>query len=575
MKHTFCIAQSSKELDYIFSKISQKTLPTVIPLDMEVQLYCRKNNLDFVDPIKFIPKNHHLTTIIHSKKLIDKIKVPKIVPNSIKLEYLHHIRFRFHSIAFVVNLLRNINKKLKIKKIYISGDYKFFGMRNKFNVFLSDIILNQFQKNKIINLGKKSNKIDIGKNLFYYKIPTTINSKKFIFFPDIGYNFIRFHSFLFKKKINITTFTFKTNQIIYKNSGFFFKLIASLKEFLFSFFYRIKYIGIKKNGSFKGKLVKLDNIRYRYETKDISYLLNKEKNYIELELSDELLKFKSLNNFISKSKPKLIISNVNTGFYGSVFDIGKINRISTLCVPHGTVSRSYNKYDKIYKQLIAEAIIPEHSTYLSIQSNIANDFTKKIKHTGKLIKTGNLLFSNNTKKDHHFKKNILYAVTNKQFHNSQLIGVESFYEFLSNLSLLEKISIKFDKKIIVKLHPSIYFCENLLKKNYPQLIFSSEKISNILKKCFVLISFSSTVIEDALCSEVPVILFDRWKRYKHCESELKPKKINQPIYYVQSRKDLITCVNTIKKSDNINFEKVCYKGSVKQNIQKLFNQIIK
>jgi len=57
MKHTFCIAQSSKELDYIFSKISQKILPTVIPLDMEVQLYCRKNNLDFVDPIKFIPKN--------------------------------------------------------------------------------------------------------------------------------------------------------------------------------------------------------------------------------------------------------------------------------------------------------------------------------------------------------------------------------------------------------------------------------------------------------------------------------------------------------------------------------------
>ena len=40
----------------------------------------------------------------------------------------------------------------------------------------------------------------------------------------------------------------------------------------------------------------------------------------------------------------------------------------------------------------------------------------------------------------------------------------------------------------------------------------------------MLISFSSSSIEDALSSKIPVILFDPWSRYKHCKSEMKKFK---------------------------------------------------
>ena len=40
----------------------------------------------------------------------------------------------------------------------------------------------------------------------------------------------------------------------------------------------------------------------------------------------------------------------------------------------------------------------------------------------------------------------------------------------------------------------------------------------------VTISFSSTIIEDSLYSGVPVILFDRWNRYQHCNAEKNPSK---------------------------------------------------
>ena len=50
--------------------------------------------------------------------------------------------------------------------------------------------------------------------------------------------------------------------------------------------------------------------------------------------------------------------------------------------------------------------------------------------------------------------------------------------------------------------------------------------THLLNKSFVTISFSSTVIEDSLYSNVPVILFDRWGRYKHCRAEVNVKSKN-------------------------------------------------
>ena len=104
--------------------------------------------------------------------------------------------------------------------------------------------------------------------------------------------------------------------------------------------------------------------------------------------------------------------------------------------------------------------------------------------------------------------------------------------------------------------------------------FTNKKISYALKNVFATISFSSTVIEDSLHSNIPVILLDRWKRYKHCEAEENVKKINSAIYYVNNENDLIDCIATIKKSDNILFENYIFAGSVKNNINNLFNKLL-
>ena len=148
------------------------------------------------------------------------------------------------------------------------------------------------------------------------------------------------------------------------------------------------------------------------------------------------------------------------------------------------------------------------------------------------------------------------------------------YEFLDNLYLFNKLAKRHKLKFLVKPHPSVNDCFEQLKKTFKNIEFTKKKISKVLEKAFVTVSFSSTVIEDSLHSKVPVILLDRWKRYKHCTTEENVNKNNSAIYYVNNEKDLITCFSTIKDSKNINFDEHIFSGNAKNNVSNLLNKFI-
>ena len=102
----------------------------------------------------------------------------------------------------------------------------------------------------------------------------------------------------------------------------------------------------------------------------------------------------------------------------------------------------------------------------------------------------------------------LLAQGQKDFANFQYLGVEMYYEFLNNLKFFDKLSQEHNLDFLVKPHPSENRCLDDLKKTFKNLKFTQKKIDVVLKNVFVTISFSSTVIEDSLYSNVPVILFD-------------------------------------------------------------------
>jgi hypothetical protein len=113
------------------------------------------------------------------------------------------------------------------------------------------------------------------------------------------------------------------------------------------------------------------------------------------------------------------------------------------------------------------------------------------------------------------------------------------------------------------LHPSIFY-ETDIKQltefiNPPKNVkLSSRKISYELKDTNLLISYSSTVIEEALLNKIPVLLYDKWERYCHytCHNlDLNPFIANT-LYYATKPESVSKNLNElldVQKNNNLDW----------------------
>ena len=150
MSKSICVAQSVEEIKFILKKIKKEVF--FLPLDLSTQVYCINNNIKYYNPINLVTKNFHEDTLIHSKKLIDKIIFNSKFTESHKKEFKAIIRFRFHSIAFLLELIEQLKKRNKINEIIVSGWDRYFDQYSKKNHFISYLVLNLIDDIKIISL---------------------------------------------------------------------------------------------------------------------------------------------------------------------------------------------------------------------------------------------------------------------------------------------------------------------------------------------------------------------------------------------------------------------------------------
>ena len=544
MHKKIAIAQNVKELEFILSSF-EKT-PMVLPVNLETLLYCLKKKLNFINLNEFISKKIHERILIETNNLIKKIIFLKSLDQNLISEIEVFLRFRIYSYKFIKYSLQEILKYKKIDYYIVSG----WNEKNhsKLNVyFLKDIISHIVPKKKIINLNisKISEKNKTIVTNYKYATPSIQStSKKKILLNNLGYNFKRI---IFSKYSKNNLFYFPT-----------FDKINFFKKIAFHFL-NIRPLYFKKKST-KYKFFKLYNLNQIKHSED-SKILNIFSGKFNLHFNDLYHKNESVKKLLIKNNFNLIITNITKGIEGSISCKIKKKSTNSICIPHGTVTESFNKFDKIYKRNIAQAIFSGDAKYFAIQSKIAKNSLNTHKINGKPLFTGNLIFSSTNKQS----KKILFAVTLKDFYGLQFLGVEMFYEFLENLKYLNKISKKFEYKFLIKVHPLEQKCVPYLKSIFKNLEFTNKKIDHVLKQCSMTISYSSTVIEDSLQSKIPVILLDHWNRYQHCAAEKNINKKNKAVYYINDRKNLKKAINTINKSNKINFEKYTFKGDCKKN----------
>ena len=527
---------------------NKKDNVTFVPLDFSSLLFCKHKKLNFIEPKDF------LNNEIHRKGILSHVKIKKSLENSFKYndqkkQFSIFQCYGHNAFFFVKYFFSQIEKKYNINKIYLSGWRKPVNDVEGEYYSLLDIF-SSFKKYKIVLINKKEIKFE--EKLFNYSISEKLNtSKKAVFFTDTGYNFRNiilkyiFSNYscfiLTRKKVNV----FKI---------FFSKLIniryLSLKK---------QKIAIKKNNKIKIRLFK--------GFKDYENYLNTRANHYLGVLENLQRKCGVIKKILNKIKPVKIFLNHCVSYNSFIIDYSKKNKVPLTLIGHGTLSKGRNKFEKNYNDIIANAIHSKMVTTYPIQSKIINEYLKN-HHSYKKPK-GNIVFSQIKRQKSNY---IFYAVTLKNFSNMIFYGQELYYEYFENLKFLNELAKENNLKICVKHHPNYLFTNELSSIFFKNLKFLDEPIKDILKNTEILLSFSSSSIEDALSSKVPVVLFDPWSRYKHCKAEENFKKKNRCLYYINKKENLNKVIDTIRSNDKISFSDYVYSTSIKNNIKNLINE---
>lgn len=550
------LIQSVKELILVKKKVKEPF--DVLALNLEVATYCKIKKIKFVFP--FDGEAYHSITkkiLLNSKKLLDSINLSILKKNFLINEARAILRYKFNQTSFLiesVNLLKKRYDKIVFTNLY--SNKKFFE-QEYINIEDSLKIL------KLENILKIDliNKVNEHKqDLYSYSISgLRYKNQKKIILNNAGYNFKNIFSFFIFKKIKIS--------IPKKNLNFFKKILFYLMGFeLYEF--------VKTKKKVKNNLPEVE-CSFFYDNYDLSDVIKNELNSARFYLGELNEKYIALNKLFILSNIKLAISNTNRDIGSMLVESASENNVCSISISHGTISKSYDAYDKIYKEYIAEGVFLSKSNIKTIQSKINKKSLETLNVKGKIIETGNLVFSENIENSTKRKEKILYAVTNKRLPALQVHGVEYYFEFYNNLQKLNELSKKNNYQIIVHLHPGIKRNINNLKKIFKNLIFRSGDISKSLKQSFLTISYSSTVIEDSLYNKVPVVLLDlHKKKYIHFKCERDPKKTDKAMYYIDDITKLESCIETINKSKNIPFDEYIYLRKTKKNISKLFQNLI-
>ncbi len=552
------IIQSSEELSLIKNRYSE--LPTILALNLEVAVYCKLNGIKFIFP--FEKKKYDDITkkiLLASKKLLENIDYKDIKYNFLINDIKAILRFKFNQTAFLLETISQIaNKYEKIIYTNYFSDAKYWLEKNYVSIDDTIKILNLKNLEKLY--CQKKFYPSRGQDLYTYKIEgLKYKEKKKIIFNNAGYNFKRIISYFFFNKIKIA--------IPKKNLSF-------LKRFIFNLIGFELYDFKKTNTKVLNDLPNLE-INFSYKNFDLSEVLKNELISAKFFLGDLVEKYKAVLNYYSSSNIKLTICNSNRELGAVLLEASNNKKIQSILISHGTISRSYDQFDKIYKEYIAEGVFLGNSDIKTIQSKICKMSLETLNVSGTTVETGNLVFSENLKNTTKNKKIITYAVTNKKLTSLQIHGVEYFFEFYKNLEALNEFSENEKLQIIVHLHPGIKNIKQDFKKIFKNLNFKTGDISSSLKKSFLTLSYSSTVIEDSFYNKVPVILLDLHKKnYIHFKPETNPEKLDKALYYVDSLDSLRKCIKSVQSSRNINFNNYIYDQPSKTNIAEYFKNFL-
>jgi hypothetical protein len=257
---------------------------------------------------------------------------------------------------------------------------------------------------------------------------------------------------------------------------------------------------------------------------------------------------------LDKSEVKLVVSPFARETALLLAELASARDVPRLMISHGTLAEPKNKLEEIEGHHLGESLILS-SAYNIVALQTPNE-EKAFKHFHSLsrpFRTGPLIFSHvlpEQKEDFVREiigkidpgtKILLYPENTRLRNGIRFQVFETFDEFLvSSADLVEAVDQIDGVHLVIRLHPG----KKVTPDEFRVLLPASDKVTvtsfrdsfyKVLTLADLVVNFSSTVIEDALQNHIPVLLYDRWKRYKHFESQIlttDSQKEPNAVYYI-------------------------------------------
>lgn len=207
--------------------------------------------------------------------------------------------------------------------------------------------------------------------------------------------------------------------------------------------------------------------------------------------------------------------------------------IPSVMVSHGTVIAPKNRLEEIENRSIGSGL--QLSPIVSagaLQSRLEEDHVHHYAPPGKMYRTGPILFEDRDAKGRPQVRSsrhpdddvtIVMASSCKNRATYRFWATETPDEYLESCrDMIEAVNGMPGVRLVIRLHKKL----QLPTSDLMTLLAESDRVTIDREGTFkdrlgssdLVVSFSSTTIEEALQNRVPVLLYDPWQRYQHCEA---------------------------------------------------------
>jgi len=291
----------------------------------------------------------------------------------------------------------------------------------------------------------------------------------------------------------------------------------------------------------------------------------KVKTHLLEALADLLTGSIGRRTFLESIRPKLVMSPVSTAEYQDWAQVSAALNIPALVIPQKTLLKPGNPDAQIEESYIGRAQVTDTFAYAAAQSPLVTGYLKWSEYKGEILETGNLIFARlNTEKraerrEKFFKeiggvkKVIVWAPSMKTRKSRRFYVLESIDELLSAMQdVFSAVSRLEDVHLVFRIHPGDAITKaeiySLLQVPANASVSDSGSYEEVLALADLLISYSSTAVQEALINYIPVLLYDKWNRYNHLKAEAVenpvPAKI-AAVYYFHQKENLESAIKWI------------------------------